>query len=722
MNKILRTSLSGLAVFFMSYPIPSGATELESDDDIVTVLTPTRLKQAIADVPASVTVISAEMIATFGIRSIPEALRLVPGMAVFRVSGGDYRISYHGTLINTPHRMNVLIDGFSVYRAAFAQVDWTNLPLALEDVERIEVTRSPDSVAYGPNSMLATINIISKHPEETQGMMVSGTVGTRGTGNGTARYGGKFGEATNYRLTVDHEQNLGFNSRMLLPSSTNTNPISYDASHNDKINFRSITEISSQQSLDVQIALLKGYQQVERTAGGQRDIVTQITHPNHQHTEYDVNTLWKNNLSDNHGVQIQLTLSDYDKTQRWNACTQELIFLPQLRALWTANPSYINQLFSGKIPSGGSAEDDVLAKNALNAIAALGSAAFNQTCGHINEDLSERRLDIELQDTYVVNNRLRFVSGIGFRRDLASSQTYLNGTVGNNVGRIFANSEYKPFSNININLGGFFEKDQITGSSFSPRLGINAHVDDNNTLRFIIAKANRMPSIFEQRANWSYLVTNLTSPVNGLSQGTFFQTASSPGNLQAERIVSREIGWHGNYPEIGLVVDTKLFADNLSRLISEQLQLNNFSPTNRNSSALRGVETQIDYSPTENWMIRLGYSYLQNDASVPMEKSLYSRNSGFLAIGHVLNNGWRIGLAMYANQAASDGLGQSAFSKQDLVVSKSFRWDKRTTITPTFTATHLSDPTVSFMYDNGKFAQNSLNSAMQYYFTVKVTY
>lgn len=692
-------------------------TDISYNDDLSIVLTPARLKQAIADVPASVTVISAEMISNFGIRSIPEALRLVPGMAVFQVSGGDYRISYHGTTINTPRRMNVLIDGVSAYRASFALVDWNNLPIAMEDIQRIEVTRSPDSVAYGPNSMLATINIISTHPDEAQGAMISGTGGTRATGNGTARFGGKIGEATSYRVTVDHQQNLGFDSTTLGTSTT-----SHDASHNNKINFRSITDISQQQSLDVQIALLKGSQQVKRTAGDQAGIVNQITSPDYQETEYDINTIWKNNLTDNHNIQIQFAFSTHDKTQNWSACVPELALLPQLRTLWTANPSYVAQIFAGKIPSGGSNQDNVLAQSALNAIAGLGSDAFKTTCGDTNENFKEKRIDLEFQDTFVANSQLRFVSGVGLRRDLANSQTFSNGSVGNNTGRIFANAEYKPLSNININLGGFFEHDQMTGSSFSPRLGINAHLDSNSTFRFIVSKANRMPGMFEQRAKWAYLLTNLTNPVNGLSQGIFAQTASSPGNLQAEQIISHEIGWNGNYPDIGLVVDTKLFSDNLSNLISGQLQLNDFSPTNNGYVKLQGIETQIDYSPTADWMIRLGYSYLRNDASMAMEKSLYSRNSGSVAISHILKNGWHIGLAMYANQAAPQGLGQSAFSKQDLVIFKNYRWDKRTIITPTFTATHLSDPTATFIYNVGKSSKSSLSNSMQYYFSIKATY
>ena len=73
----------------------TGADLLEPDYPVV--ITPTRLVQSLADVPASVTVITAETIERFAIRSIPEALRLVPGMSVVRATGLDYQISYHGT-------------------------------------------------------------------------------------------------------------------------------------------------------------------------------------------------------------------------------------------------------------------------------------------------------------------------------------------------------------------------------------------------------------------------------------------------------------------------------------------------------------------------------------------------------------------------------------------------------------------------------------------------
>jgi outer membrane cobalamin receptor len=83
----------------------------------------------------------------------------------------DYRVNYHGTNVLVPRRMNVLIDGVSVYQPLFARVDWTSLPIVIDDIDRIEVTRGSNSAAYGPNSLLAIINIISRHPRDVSGPM-----------------------------------------------------------------------------------------------------------------------------------------------------------------------------------------------------------------------------------------------------------------------------------------------------------------------------------------------------------------------------------------------------------------------------------------------------------------------------------------------------------------------------------------------------------------------
>lgn len=109
-------------------PVGSVAEEnLESDffaeEFEETVSTPTRLNQPLNEVPAAVTVITADDIERLQIRSIIDALRLVPGMHVGIRSGNDYRVSYHSSPAFLARRLQVLVDGMSIYRPAIAQME-----------------------------------------------------------------------------------------------------------------------------------------------------------------------------------------------------------------------------------------------------------------------------------------------------------------------------------------------------------------------------------------------------------------------------------------------------------------------------------------------------------------------------------------------------------------------------------------------------------------------
>ena len=86
------------------------------------VLMASRLKQSPAAVPGSMTVIDSELIIATGARHISELLRLVPGMMVGNISGNQAAVNYHGTNATAARRLQVLIDGRSVYRAGLAHL------------------------------------------------------------------------------------------------------------------------------------------------------------------------------------------------------------------------------------------------------------------------------------------------------------------------------------------------------------------------------------------------------------------------------------------------------------------------------------------------------------------------------------------------------------------------------------------------------------------------
>ena len=686
-----------------------------SDFDIIdtnnVVLTPTRLKQPISEVPGSVTVITADMLTSYGINSIPEALRLVPGMAVTQTSGGEYTINYHGSNAVAPRRMNVLIDGISVYRSAFAQVDWTMLPVAIDEIERIEVTRGPNSASYGPNSMLAIINIITKHPNESAGTTLSGSIGTRNSRTATVRHGGAIGPSTNYWVTFDRRESSGFEQVRGYGFTLAGVDMHHDDQERNLLSFRSSTELGKDENLEFRLSALNAQQETP--------LIDEYTrsYPDVGLQERDVGVTWRKNLSPGHELQVTAYASRHTNKQSWVECLPTLGYLPELAPLWRANPDYVLAIIAGRTPSGGTARDNALALAALRAARALGAKALLPACGTTNQNYVENRADIEVQTTSVLSDSLRLVAGVGGRRDTAESATYLGGKVTNTTWRVFTNAEYRPVPSVVVNAGGFFEKDSLTGTSFSPRAAINKHLDSNNTVRFVLSRANRMPGIIEQRADWSYRTTGLNPALLGVTEANFAQTAQAPGNLDAEKNTSKEIGYTGNFPDRGLMVDAKLFDDRLTSLISERLTLVSFKPTNSNALRLRGAEVQLDYAPSPKWNIHAGYTYLDADATTPIELTQYARNTGLIAVSHLLPNDLRVSLAAYQNQGS--GLGNSPYGKQDLTLSKQWRVGG-STVTPSFTITHLNETEVTSFYDVDKSVTNRIGSSMQYRVSIMV--
>src|ERR1039457_1122065 len=183
-------SLCGMGCFLASPQDAPAALSTPLGSDMDVLITPTRLKQATADIPAAVTLITSDTIRRLGLTRLVDILRLVPGMEVVEADSTDVRVSYHGTNISHPRRMNVLVDGISMYQPALATVDWTSLPIPVGDIDRIEVTRGTDSATYGPDSMLAIINIVSKHPSDAAPLSLTASGGSPGTLIATIRGGG----------------------------------------------------------------------------------------------------------------------------------------------------------------------------------------------------------------------------------------------------------------------------------------------------------------------------------------------------------------------------------------------------------------------------------------------------------------------------------------------------------------------------------------------------
>src|SRR5208283_2624889 len=134
-------------------------------------------------------VLTQDDILRSGATSIPEALRLVPGVEVARVDSDHWSIGIRGFGAVIASKLLVLIDGRSVYTPLFAGVYWQVQATPLEDIERIEVIRGPGGTIWGANAVDGVINIITKSAKETNGEIVSLGGGNTDEGTTTVRYG-----------------------------------------------------------------------------------------------------------------------------------------------------------------------------------------------------------------------------------------------------------------------------------------------------------------------------------------------------------------------------------------------------------------------------------------------------------------------------------------------------------------------------------------------------
>src|SRR4030081_850554 len=154
----------------------------------------------VARTPAAIYVLTQEDIRLSGATSIPEVLRLVPGVEVARIDSDKWSIGVRGFGSRLSRSVLVLIDGRPVFTPLFAGVYWEGQDTLLPDIDRIEVIRGPGGTIWGANAVNAVINIITKKAKDTQGVFASAGGGSLDRGFFGFRYGAGNGKAFNYRI------------------------------------------------------------------------------------------------------------------------------------------------------------------------------------------------------------------------------------------------------------------------------------------------------------------------------------------------------------------------------------------------------------------------------------------------------------------------------------------------------------------------------------------
>ena len=138
--------------------------------------------------PAAASVITADDIRRSGATSLPEVLRISPGVEVARVDTSHYSIGIRGFGEQFSKSVLVLIDGRNLYNQLFAGTYWPAHDIPLEDIERIEIIRGPGGTVWGGNAVNGVINVITKPAGDTRGLLASVTTGSSDHGIGGAAF------------------------------------------------------------------------------------------------------------------------------------------------------------------------------------------------------------------------------------------------------------------------------------------------------------------------------------------------------------------------------------------------------------------------------------------------------------------------------------------------------------------------------------------------------
>ena len=178
----------------------------------VRVTTVSREERSVGESPAAIFVVTPEMIRRSGATSIPEVLRMVPGISVGHIDSSKWGVSARGFNDRFANKLLVQVDGRTVYTPVNGGVYWDTVDYPFGDIERIEVIRGPGASVWGANAVNGIINIITKPAKETQGASVTIGGGTEDRGFASFRYGGALGDNFHYRIYGKWRENdRGFN-------------------------------------------------------------------------------------------------------------------------------------------------------------------------------------------------------------------------------------------------------------------------------------------------------------------------------------------------------------------------------------------------------------------------------------------------------------------------------------------------------------------------------
>jgi iron complex outermembrane receptor protein len=287
----------------------------------VKVSSVSKKEQKLSRTAAAIFVITQEDIRRSGATSIPDVLRIVPGLDVGQINGSTWAISARGFNQQFSNKLLVMIDGRVVYTSTFAGVFWDTISdFPLEDIARIEVIRGPGGTIWGADAVNGVINIFTKKASETLGGMVVAEGGNIDQESGIVQYGGKVKEGTDYRVYAKY-----FNRANLLDLNGQNGE---DGWHQLRGGFRMDSALSSKDSLMMEGDIATGRE------GELGFVLPSITSPGYLAESEQINiangsleSVWDHVYSERSDSSLQVSYDRHERDDPQNPETRDTLDL-----------------------------------------------------------------------------------------------------------------------------------------------------------------------------------------------------------------------------------------------------------------------------------------------------------------------------------------------------------------------------------------------------------
>lgn len=606
-----------------------------SDQAVPSVLTASRLQNSAAAAPGSITVIDQQMIQSLDAPDFSALMVLVPGMMFSQSSRHQVGVSYHSVAPGQQRRILVLIDGQAAYRSALGKVDWLDIPISVDDIERIEVFRGPNTLSYGANAMTAVINIFTKQARFASGTQIKVKQGTDSDHSHYLRLSHSWDSGGAW-LSTSGMRNQGFFA----------DESQRDAFRLNKLHFKLEQELNPLHSFTLHLAANEGSQQEDQPLSP-KDSRSALnsklnTKADRKNKDYSGSLKWTYEASPDHSLALHSSIMYWERFKHWDVCY--------------ASSDYLT-------PS-------------------LSSSPY--ACGRTNGNSRELRYDLELQDTYSINPSMRLISGINLRKDQASSVAYLSGQRNKYSHRLFAQLEWQLDQHWLLQGGAVYEHDNLHPSTTTPRLALNYLITPSQGLRAVYSEAMRSADMFERFADWRIQVKHRTD-AQGLSLAPDYLALQARGNpvLKKERMRSYELGYHAQLTPRAMELDLKLFHDQISDPIYSSTQIENFRAYNGRRIVIKGAELEHDWQLNADNRVRTFYAYLDStDYNLPTRQAT-PRHSGGISWYKSWPQQWSSGVTYLGHAGANSKRSnysqvnlskQLNFSKVELKLSSTLRY------------------------------------------------